>query len=158
MVGKQRAQGAGRTAVLASSAARAGAGRNRKPNSGGGARTKATRNGTAGIVACTGTGWQKPAAEFRQRCSIESNPGAAVLSAKIIHRVPSPYEFVVDRSGSCFATLILSRAGLSPAPKKINLAKRLPSETPLFAQIRCVPKRCSFLRINFVTGWLKGSP
>ena len=125
---------------------------------GGGTRMKATRNGRAGIVPSTGTGWQRPAAEFRQRCSIESNPGAAVLSAKIIHRVPSPYKFVVDRSGSCFAGLILSRAGVRPARDKINPAKRLASETPLFAQIRCVPKRCSFLRINFVTGWLKGSP
>ena len=40
--GKQRAQGAGRTVALASSAARARVGRDRKPNSGGSARTKAT--------------------------------------------------------------------------------------------------------------------
>ena len=66
--------------MLASSAARAGAGRDRKPNSGGGARTKGTRNGTAGIVASTGTVWQKPAAEFRRLWLHGKSPGRPVFA------------------------------------------------------------------------------
>ena len=132
-----------RAAVVASLPAGLGAVRNRQPNFAGGARSKPTRSGRAGVVGSR--------AETGSRISpallVRKQPGAAVLVAEVSHRPPSLNKFRVDRHNPRFAGLILSRAGVRPARDKINPAKRGPPETPFH------PNEYLNSKINFVTGW-----